>query len=100
MSNADLCPHCGKTHRESARFCPDTGLPIVTETEHGSAAGFQAGQTGKLPPRTILNDRYIVIEKVGQGGMAAVYKTTDNQRLDTNWAIKEMSDSAISDPQE
>jgi len=100
MSNADLCPHCGNTHREGARFCPNTGLPIITSTEVESAAGVQVGQTGKLPPRTILNDRYTIIEKVGQGGMAAVYKTTDKQQPGTYWAVKEMSDSAISDPQE
>jgi len=53
--------------------------------------------TGKLPPNHLLQDRYLVLRKIGQGGMAAVYQATDTLQPGTLWAIKEMSDAAIPD---
>jgi serine/threonine-protein kinase len=57
--------------------------------------------TGRLPANTFLRGRYIILRKIGQGGMAAVYQATDTQSSDGNlWAIKEMSDAALRDPEE
>lgn len=53
--------------------------------------------TGMLPQNVLLQNRYSIIKKIGQGGFGAVYQATD-QRLNKTWAIKEMSDAAISDP--
>jgi serine/threonine-protein kinase len=100
MPDTNNCPHCGQAHRESARFCPNTGLPIVFDVVEVVSPDIPIGQTGKLPPKTVLNGRYVLLSKIGQGGMAAVYKATDNQDPSTIWAVKEMSDSAITDPEE
>src|SRR3982750_2125047 len=41
-----------------------------------------------LTPETILQDRYLIVRQLGQGGMGAVYEAID-QRLDTTVALKE-----------
>jgi serine/threonine-protein kinase len=102
-----LCPFCGKTHRDGARFCPTTGRPIPAAPQaapppaaappsSSPAAEGAAGLTGRLPPHSLLHERYLIIRKVGQGGMAAVYQTADTWHPGTSWAVKEMSDAALS----
>ena len=54
--------------------------------------------TGTLPQQTVLQDRYVVMQKLGQGGMGAVYRAGDRRLSTVNWAVKEMSQSAISGP--
>jgi len=111
-----ICPHCNQQHRLGARFCPTTGrlMPIPSQpAAPGSPPPYQdhdvqapppnsasGGKTGLLPSNSFLKGRYIILEKVGHGGMAAVYKATDTQQTGNLWAIKEMSDAALSNPQE
>jgi serine/threonine-protein kinase len=56
--------------------------------------------TGTLPQQTVLQDRYVVMQKLGQGGMGAVYRAGDRRLSTITWAVKEMSQSAISGPLE
>jgi len=51
--------------------------------------------TGQLPSNAILINRYLIVKKLGQGGMAAVYQATDTHLPGVVWAIKEMSDAAL-----
>jgi len=53
-----------------------------------------------LPPRSLLAGRYIILRRVGQGGMGAVYQAADTRIAGKMWAVKEMSDAAITDPLE
>ncbi|HXG65639.1 MAG TPA: hypothetical protein VNO70_11065 [Blastocatellia bacterium] len=41
-----------------------------------------------LEPNTILQNRYLVLKQIGQGGMGAVYQAKD-QRLNSLVALKE-----------
>lgn len=43
----------------------------------------------------VLQDRYRIVKLLGRGGMGAVYLAED-QRLPTNWAIKEMKKEGLS----
>jgi len=51
-------------------------------------------QTGRLEPRTLLNQRYVIMRTIGHGGMGAVYQARDLSRQ-TICAIKEMSLSMV-----
>jgi len=53
-----------------------------------------------LSAQTLLNGHYIVLKKIGGGGMGAVYKATDTRRPGQVWAIKEMSLSGSPTPKE
>lgn len=115
----NLCPHCGQEHRQGARFCPSTGkllpenvssalpTPVNPPPVSGAPGLFdpsrpeaQAGLTGRLPPNAFLRERYLIMRKVGQGGMAAVYQAVDTSRPGVVWAIKEMSDAALANAQD
>ncbi len=89
-----ICPHCHQQHRSSAKFCPATGKLI--QIERGNVGPQEAaGLTGRLPANAFLNNRYVILRKVGQGGMAAVYQVSDTWNPGPTWAIKEMSDAAL-----
>ncbi len=94
--NTRRCPHCNQEHRQGARFCPTTGKPLQLAGSSPSPVEGFAGLTGKLPANYLLKDRYLIVRKVGQGGMAAVYQAIDTQQPGAHWAIKEMSDAALS----
>jgi len=69
------------------------GIPVGPAPP--GVVGAQAGLTGRLPPNSMLNNRYLILQKIGQGGMAAVYKVTDTWQTGKIWAVKEMSDAAL-----
>jgi serine/threonine protein kinase, bacterial len=48
----------------------------------------------------VLQERFELIHKLGQGGMGAVYLAADRRLSTRQWAIKEMSNSAITSPLE
>jgi len=100
VTRVNPCPYCGQIHREGARFCPTTGKLLEINHPDTNIEKVIGGQTGKLPPHTILHERFLIIDKIGHGGMAAVYRASDIQNPGTSWAVKEMSDIALTDPQE
>ena len=109
------CPNCATPNRDDACFCTDCGTPLVSEipcpscgTANQPSARFcrycgaplrgMTPQTGMLQPKAVLAKRYIIVRKVGGGGMGAVYQATDQRIQGKLWAIKEMSDAAITNP--
>ena len=83
-----VCSACGKDNHSGARFCNWCGEGIT---------GSKNSVTGLLPSQALLyNGRYMIIARVGQGGMGAVYKALDLHEHNTVVAIKEMSQSGLS----
>ena len=110
------CQFCGEKNPVGASFCDGCGgaltSVVAAQASAQSQAQAQAAQatakqraaqarqaaphfgTGRLPPRTLLGKRYLVIKTVGQGGMAAVYQATDT-RANRVVALKEMSQDGL-----
>ena len=88
-----VCATCQAQNRSNARFCLNCGTPLYGRTP-------PANPTGQLPVNSLLNNRYLILGRIGQGGMAAVYQAADTRLANKVWAIKEMSDAALLDPGE
>lgn len=96
------CPQCGRVNPTGSRFCNDCGAVLSPTSPQPSAPAHPPTftGTGQLPPRTLLADRYIILRRVGKGGMGAVYQAADARITGKTWAVKEMSDAAVTDPLE
>ncbi len=93
MSTIQIICDCGTANRATAKFCSGCGKLLATQPSQPSQ------QTGRLPAQTLLNDRYLILSMVGQGGMGAVYRVEDtvsNQIL----AVKELSTTNLPTHQE
>src|SRR4030042_6620390 len=87
------CPSCGNLNRDGARFCANCRTQL---TPSGPAPA--PGVTGMIQTNALLAGRYVILRKIGQGGMAAVYLVADSRLSGKQWALKEMSDAAVADP--
>lgn len=70
-----LCPVCGKSFEDQSH-CPDDGAVLIKQQSHED-----------LLIGSILNDTYRIEERVGEGGMGAVYRVTQLQ-LERSVALK------------
>src|SRR6266516_7162900 len=86
------CTNCGAANKVQAKFCFGCGQSLQT----GVTAVDAGSLTGLLVHDHVLNQRYRIISQVGKGGFGAVYKATDHQFGNRLVAIKEMSQSGLS----
>jgi eukaryotic-like serine/threonine-protein kinase len=75
---------CGKEYDAQQRFCPDDGATLKS-TNTTKVVG------------TVIADRYLIAEKLGEGGMGEVFLAT-HVRMGRKSAVKIMSPEMIQDP--
>src|ERR1700737_4741912 len=82
-----FCENCGAENGQTARFCQNCSAPLTLNHT-----------TGDLAQHTLLNNRYQLDSRIGQGGMGAVYKAFDTSFNNRQVAIKEMSRAGLPAP--
>ncbi len=104
------CSKCGAVNRDTASFCSRCGDPLAktklmpsssplpSNYPPGGSSTADYGLTGLLSAMSVLRNRYRILEKRAQGGMAAVYRAADMHLAGKTWAVKEMSDAVITNP--
>ena len=66
--NDRRCPRCGSVYAHEARFCARDGSMLAEVQAPPTVLDRAAGLSGQL-----LDSRYQVLKKVGEGGMSYVY---------------------------
>lgn len=87
MAEIIECPSCGTSLPGGTRFCSECGATLT------GALIKQA--TGMLPANRLLQDRYLILKKLAQGGQSAVYLVADTLDHSAQYAMKEMSESEL-----
>src|SRR6266516_1052569 len=91
ISSSMYCTNCGTANVQQAKFCFGCGHAL-----HSGALAASGSLTGLLTHNQELNRRYHIIKQVGKGGFGAVYMAADLPFGNRLVAIKEMSQSGLS----
>ena len=105
-----FCKKCGTKIEDDAAFCVGCGTPVTTsaptvnlekvEPEYKTMIRkkqvYGVVNIENMPEGHIVDDRYEVISKLGQGGFGAVYHVLD-KKLEIEKALKIMPDAITSD---
>lgn len=87
MDTPAQCSRCGRAVPPGARFCPACGAEL--------GEGRQRLATGLLTTHHKLQNRYVIVHRLAQGGQSAVYLVMDTYDGGKQRAIKEMSESNL-----
>jgi TonB family protein len=94
------CAQCDKEYDDDTRFCTRDGQTLVTvsnppiASEAATIVGTKEPQTDPMIGRVIAG-RYRLLEKIGQGGMGAVYKG-QHIKINRLTAIKLLTSELVS----
>ena len=82
---AKVCPTCAKEYGDADLYCPADGTTLQPLTPGDDLIG------------TVVADRYLITDKIGEGGMGRVYLAR-HVRLPQNVAIKVLHPGMVRDP--
>ena len=83
MSAPKICPTCGTEYPADERFCPRDGSALKS-------------QGGSELIGSIIAERYLVLSKLGEGGMGRVY-LAEHVKMGRKSAVKVMNPGAVND---
>jgi serine/threonine-protein kinase len=78
------CPACEQEWPDDTKFCPNDGTPLRADTENEDLIG------------SLIAERYHILEKLGEGGMGAVY-LAEHVKMGLKVAVKVMSQALSND---
>ena len=81
---AKVCPQCGSEYETGDRFCPKDGSPLRPKAGGDPLIG------------RVIADRYLVLARLGEGGMGRVY-LAEHVKMTRQCAIKVMNPSLMND---
>jgi serine/threonine-protein kinase len=88
------CAACGRDFQDDVQFCPIDGHPLEPKVP------VDISPTDALDPLigTVLDDKYRLDKKIGEGGMGAVYRAT-HIHMDSSFAVKLLHKTMVADQQ-
>jgi serine/threonine-protein kinase len=82
-----FCTRCGSQVSQNSKFCPSCGLDLSTVTPLATGQTPPAEQSEEELVREALKDEYEILQELGRGGMAIVFRAREKQ-LDREVAVK------------
>lgn len=83
-----FCSRCGHDLADGARFCPSCGLDLTSAAPVGAATAQSVADKSEADlVREALKSEYELLEELGRGGMAIVYRASERQ-LEREVAVK------------